>query len=639
MKYRSWRAGIATAILAFALAACTDPLSEQPEVSIEVALASLDIAPESRLTAVQVGERIYKDRTISRVKNQSCESCHMDSWGFGPPGNGSIGSIAFAFFEGSVPGRFGDRRPPTAAYTFTAPALHWDPAPENVWRGGLFWDGRAAGQNTLISPLVEQALGPFLSDVEHAFSKTCVLYAIFRSSYRSDFERISGTRLDRLPFDRISGGPDAFCHGGAPTYPVVPDYPSNFNVTHRTMVDEAYLWSGRLIAEFEASPAVNPFNSRFDSGNLTPFELQGRALFEGKALCASCHMSEAEDGPEIFTDFSYYNIGVPRHPLNPKGADWRDPGIGPVARALFPGVGNQQADGHFKSPSLRNVARTVSGGPKTFMHNGVLRSLEEVVHFYNTRDSERCAPGAAWVPHDASAHIALSLDSKKGGGGGNEPTPDPRHCWPEPDFPNNNLIGAPGGILPEIGNLGLTPTEEAAIVAYMKALNDASAGTPANSPPMASFTFACDGLACSFDGTGSRDPDGHIVSHSWDFGDGSPAASGPTVTRTFASGGTRTVTLVVTDNGGATASASRTVTTLSLAATMAKVKGAWAGNLSWSGADGRGVDVFRSGTRVASNVTGSTYQDATGNKGSGTVSYRICLSGTSTCSNTVTLSF
>ena len=79
MKSRSWRAGVTTGLLAFALAACTDPVSEQPEVSIEVALASLDIAPESRLTAVQVGERIYKDRTISRVKNQSCESCHMDS--------------------------------------------------------------------------------------------------------------------------------------------------------------------------------------------------------------------------------------------------------------------------------------------------------------------------------------------------------------------------------------------------------------------------------------------------------------------------------------------------------------------------------------------------------------------------------
>jgi len=612
--------------------ACSDPVYDDSSIRIDDALAYLEISTQSRLTAVQVGERIYKDKNISRTRNQSCESCHIDSWGFGPPGDGSIGSLGFAFYEGSVAGRFGDRRPPTSAYTFAAPPLFWDGAPENVWRGGLFWDGRAAGLTsvgrskgklTLVGPIWEQAMGPFRSAVEHAFSITCALYAVSISPYRSDFERQGKVRLDRIPFGGIPGGAEAFCYGGDLNSDPA-DYPPNFSAADRSRADEAYLAVGRLIAEFEASPRVSPFNSRFDSGKLTPFELQGKSLFEGKALCASCHMSEDGAGPEIFTDFSYYNIGVPRHPQNPHGADWRDPGIGPVVRALFPGVGDQQADGHFKSPSLRNVARTVRGGPKTYMHNGVLRSLEEVVHFYSTRDEEPCAPGAPWEPHDAGDHL------KDPG--------NPLHCWPAPDFPNNNLIGAGNGLLPEIGNLGLTATQEAAIVAYMGALTDGVTSKPDNRPPMAAFTFSCTGTTCAFDGTSSIDEDGSISAWAWVFADAGEA-SGATATRTFDTPGTRTVTLIVTDNAGATAATAREVTTVSLTATLSKVKGSWAGNLTWSGASGQEVDVFRNGTRIASRVTASSWQDVTKLKGSGSLTYRVCLTAGGSCSETVTLSF
>ena len=75
---------------------------------------------------------------------------------------------------------------------------------------------------------------------------------------------------------------------------------------------------------------------------------------------------------------------------------------------------------------------------KAYMHNGYLKSLKEVVHFYNTRDKlPRCRPGAP----------------------GEKVT-----CWPAPEVPaNENKV---------IGNLKLTDKEEDQIVAFMKTLTD-----------------------------------------------------------------------------------------------------------------------------------------------------------------------
>ncbi len=72
-----------------------------------------------------------------------------------------------------------------------------------------------------------------------------------------------------------------------------------------------------------------------------------------------------------------------------------------------------------------------------------------------------------------------------------------------------------------------------------------------NQSPTATFTHDCSGLTCDFDGTGSSDPDGEIVEYDWDFGDGN-TDTGATPSHTYAEEGTYTVTLTVTDNGGAT---------------------------------------------------------------------------------------
>ncbi len=74
---------------------------------------------------------------------------------------------------------------------------------------------------------------------------------------------------------------------------------------------------------------------------------------------------------------------------------------------------------------------------------------------------------------------------------------------------------------------------------------------PVNQPPTASFTSNCTDLSCSFDANGSSDSDGNIVSYAWDFGDGSNA-SGVTTNHSYATAGSYTVSLTVTDDQGAT---------------------------------------------------------------------------------------
>ncbi|MEO5824882.1 MAG: S8 family serine peptidase [Gemmatimonadales bacterium] len=168
-------------------------------------------------------------------------------------------------------------------------------------------------------------------------------------------------------------------------------------------------------------------------------------------------------------------------------------------------------------------------------------------------------------------------------------------------------------------------------------------GTP-NNPPAASFTYTCSDLSCSFT-DGSTDSDGSIASRTWTFGDGATStATNPAYT--YAASGTYTVQLTATDNGGATNSTSKSVTVtsgatggISLSASGYKVKGTQRADLSWSGAASSSVDVFRANSKIATTTNDGAYTDNIGAKGSGSYTYQICEAGTTTCSNSVTVTF
>lgn len=363
----------------------------------------------------QLGKKLFFDN-ISDPDWVSCATCHAPDVGFtGPvPGINLTGSV----YRGAVPQRFGNRKPPSAAYATLSPVFHYD-AVEGLFVGGNFWDGRATGES-LGNPAADQALGPFLNPVEmNNDSKQAVLKQVAASKYSGLWENVWG--------EAISWGTD-----------------DEINLNYDRI--------GLAIAEYEASSEVNQFSSKYDyylDGlvDLTEQESWGLELFEGIGMCSACHPSEpGPDGkPPLFTDFTFDNLGTPKNPenpfyemgevyledgspINPLGAAWIDKGLGGFleTRPEWTGMASENMGKH-KVPTLRNVAKSPGEKfPKAYMHNGVFKSLKEVVHFYNTRDVED---------------------------------------WSEPEVAENVNVD-------ELGNLGLTDEEEDAIVAFLETLSD-----------------------------------------------------------------------------------------------------------------------------------------------------------------------
>jgi PKD repeat protein len=191
--------------------------------------------------------------------------------------------------------------------------------------------------------------------------------------------------------------------------------------------------------------------------------------------------------------------------------------------------------------------------------------------------------------------------------------------------------------------VSLTVTDDGGATDTVSDTVTVSDGT-ANTPPTADFSFTCTDLTCDFTDA-STDSDGSVVGWDWAFGDGATStAQNPT--HTYAAAGTYTATLTATDDDGATDSNSQDVTVtepptggITLSATGYKNRGLQKADLTWGGAASTNVDVYRNGVIITTTANDGAYTDNIDNRGGGSYTYEVCEAGTSTCSNTATVTF
>ena len=383
--------------------------------------------------AEQFGKSIFFDEDLSINKNQSCATCHAPEVGWTGPLSylNAHGTV----YEGSIPGRFGDRKPPSSAYATLSPVFHMDK--KGLFVGGNFWDGRATGEK-LGNPAADQAQGPFLNPMEQALTDSaCVVHRVCTASYPVSFEEIWGI-----------GACDISWPADVAVVCATEGASVSLSNDDRAKSDMAYNSIALSIAAYEDSEEVNAFSSKYDyspnMAKLTKEEQKGFALFWGKGKCARCHTLDGKN--PLLTDFTFDNLGLPQNPENPAGMApaFIDPGLGGfLMNAGYPEEIYQAEWGKHKVPTLRNVdLRPDPGFVKAYGHNGYFKSLEGIVHFYNTRDVKPECPGAYTETQALAAE-----------------------CWPAPEIPETVNQE-------ELGDLGLTADEEAAIVSFMKTLSD-----------------------------------------------------------------------------------------------------------------------------------------------------------------------
>jgi cytochrome c peroxidase len=314
----------------------------------------------------ELGRRLFFDPTLSASGRLACASCHDPARAYGPPGERAV-----------MPGgkdmrQSGLRAVPSLRYLQATPAFteHFrdsddegDASVDNGPTGGLTWDGRVDRGR-------DQARLPLLSALEMANdSPAGVVEAVRRSPHADLLRRAFGQGIFADPDRAFDGILQAL---------------------------EAY---EQRYTEFF------PYSSKYDAwldgkAELTGREARGLALFNDpeKGNCAHCHLSaRGNDGaPPQFTDYGLAALGVPRNPTIAANAEpsFYDLGLcGPLRRDL---ADRGEYCGMFKSPSLRNVALRPA-----FFHNGVFRTLRQVMEFYVERDTNP----EKWYPREADGTV------------------------------------------------------------------------------------------------------------------------------------------------------------------------------------------------------------------------------------------
>lgn len=341
----------------------------------------------------QVGQKAFVDQTLSGGRNMACASCHSPQYAYGPPNSLSVQL-------GSDPTQAGTRAVPSLRYKdATPPYADTAENPDGVTLaaagGGFMWDGRA-------KTLADQVGMPLLNPLEmNAASKAAVVLAVQNGAYPALFKQAFGA--------------DVFSD-----------------------TDSAFSDLGTAIAAYEKEDvSFHPYTSKFDlyvhnklGGTLTAAEDRGLRIFNAGAIanCSACHYAGVSfDGNQgLMTDFTYQAIGAPRNddsipgnpdpiPANDADATYFDMGLcGPLRTDhLASRLGTPDPYcAKFKVPGLRNAATR-----SVFFHNGVFHSLNQVVHFYDTRDTNPefwyPATGGSGVPAPTPSW-ALQLTCRTG---------------------------------------------------------------------------------------------------------------------------------------------------------------------------------------------------------------------------------
>ena len=444
-----------------------------------------------------LGKLMNFDQNMSPLRDRACGFCHMPYAGFsGPIPSVNLTMVAY---PGSYQYRAGKRTAQRYTYAPNFPVLNYNTA-QGAFFGGNFWDSRATGY-LLGSPDAEQAQHPPVDTQEHMLPDTaCIAYKISQAAYYLLYVTVWGPFSISFPpnTEQICSTPGGAAAFNGSATPII------LSPEDRATANNVFDHWGNSLDQYEASPDVSAFSSKFDgylayltspTGKTNPFtsdEIAGYNLFRGKANCNSCHLdgngTAATPSPTappavtapLFTCFGSANLGLPLNPRdafyyqnrpdifgfigNPYGFAYRDLGLGTFLRSGPGAAPNPNSnwtqyapmtDGQMQTSSARNVAMvpakcgsTEAPGPyfqKEFFHNGYIKSLKQLVHFYNTRDVP------AYRFNVTSGHCPPGTVEKV-------------TCWPEPEVPNNLDM--------TIGDLGLTDQEEDQVVAFLETLTD-----------------------------------------------------------------------------------------------------------------------------------------------------------------------
>jgi cytochrome c peroxidase len=463
-----------------------------------------------------LGKLMNFDLNISPFKNEACASCHMPYAAFsGPIPSVNLTMIAY---PGSAHFRAAKRTAMRYTYSSYFPPLQYD-ATQGAFFGGNFWDSRATAY-LIRSPDANQAQFPPVDPLEMGLPDTaCITFRLSQAVYKPLFEEVWGAGSFAINFpsntEQICDTPNGAAIFGGSATPVM------LSPADRTRSNNVYDEWGLSLSAYEHSLSVSPFTSKFDAflkgkATLTSDEMAGYNLFRGKGNCNSCHLDgrstaptppppegtapnsvdtgAAADTTPVFTCFGSSNLGLPKNPRvalyyettpdffgftpNPGGFTYTDFGLGTFLRSGFGSAPNPNmawrqfasvSDGKMQTMTARDVAlvppqcpTTEAPGPyfqKEFFHNGYIKSLKQLVHFYNTRDVFRMAVESNNCPAGTIEKVT---------------------CWPSAEVPQNQDM--------TVGNLLLTDTEENQIVAFLQTLTD---GFTTPYPDINTFTGAC----------------------------------------------------------------------------------------------------------------------------------------------------